>query len=233
MDDHDVFYLKPPTAMIPARKANGSWPRVTDLQALDGILRTLGMDQASKVRQCQSSTTYELWKGTSLPGPTSDGPPDRDDRPATRDDVLPAGARHCFACGDANPIGMRLNDIRREGDQVLATLHPRPEFQSYPGVLHGGLSATALDEVMGYASILLAGIWAATATMDVRYRAQVPYDAPLPLIAGLTDTRGRRVRTWSRLLLPSGEVGAEATALLVALPEELASRARELYGPMA
>jgi len=108
-----------------------------------------------------------------------------------------------------------------------------PEFQSYPGVLHGGLSATALDEVMGYASILLAGIWAATATMDLRYRAQVPYDAPLPLVAGLTDTRGRRVRTWSRLYLPSGEVGAEATALLVALPEDLASRARELYGPMA
>src|SRR5215216_5793816 len=152
-----------------------------------------------------------------MPGP--DG-----EQPVTRDDVLPAGARHCFACGDANPIGMRLNDIRREGDQVLATLHPRPEFQSYPGVLHGGLSATALDEVMGYASILLAGIWAATATLDV------PYRAPLPLVAGLTDTRGRRVRTWSRLHLPSGEVGAEATALLVALPENLAARARELYG---
>jgi acyl-coenzyme A thioesterase PaaI-like protein len=161
-----------------------------------------------------------------MPGPDDGGP-------TTRDEVLPAGARHCFACGDANPIGMHLDDIRREGDQVLATLHPRPEFQSYPGVLHGGLSATALDEVMGYASILLAGVWAATATMDLRYRAQVPYDAPLPLVAGLTDTRGRRVRTWSRLHLPSGQVGAEATALLVALPEDLAARARELYGPMA
>jgi hypothetical protein len=60
-----------------------------------------------------------------------------------------------------------------------------------------------------------------------------PLRRPLPLVAGLTDTRGRRVRTWSRLHLPSGQVGAEATALLVALPEELASRARTLYGPMA
>ncbi len=41
---------------------------------------------------------------------------------------------------------MHLDDIRREGDEVHATLHPRPEYQSYPGVLHGGLSATALDE---------------------------------------------------------------------------------------
>ena len=33
-----------------------------------------------------------------MPGPADDGP-------VTRDDVLPAGARQCFACGDDNPIG--------------------------------------------------------------------------------------------------------------------------------
>ena len=86
---------------------------------------------------------------------------------------------------------------------------------------------------MGYSAILLAGIWTATATMDLRYRAQVPYDAPLPLVAGLIDTRGRRVRAWARLHLPGGGVGVEAKGLLVALPEEVAVRARELYGPMA
>jgi acyl-coenzyme A thioesterase PaaI-like protein len=161
-----------------------------------------------------------------MPGPT-------EEPPRTAEQVLPPGARQCFACGQDNPIGFQLNDIRRQGDEVHATLHPRPEYQSYPGVLHGGLSATALDEVMGYSAILLAGIWAATATMDLRYRAQVPYDAPLPLVAGLIDTRGRRVRAWARLHLPGGGVGVEAKGLLVALPEEVAARARELYGPMA
>ncbi|HEV8652533.1 MAG TPA: hypothetical protein VG276_24880 [Actinomycetes bacterium] len=69
---------------------------------------------------------------------------------------------------------------------------------------------------MGYAAILLAGIWAATATMELRCRAQVPYDASLPLVAGLTGApRGRRVRSWARLLLPDGRVGAEATELLI------------------
>jgi acyl-coenzyme A thioesterase PaaI-like protein len=70
-----------------------------------------------------------------------------DPRPQTRDDVLPAGARQCFACGDDNRIGLHLDDIRREGEEVHATLRPRPEYQSYPGLLHGGISATALDEV--------------------------------------------------------------------------------------
>jgi hypothetical protein len=87
--------------------------------------------------------------------------------------------------------------------------------------------------VIGYAAILLAGIWAATATMEVRFRDRVPYDAPLPLVAGVADTRGRRVCAWARLHLPDGRVGAEATGLLVALPPEIAERARALYGPMA
>jgi acyl-coenzyme A thioesterase PaaI-like protein len=156
-----------------------------------------------------------------------------DDRPESKDRVLPPGARQCFACGDDNPIGMHLEGIRREGDEVRASLHPRPEYQSYPGMLHGGLSSTALDEVMGYAAILLAGIWSATATMEVRFRAPVPYDATLELVAGITETRSRRVRAWARLHLPDGTVAVSATGLLVPLPPETAARARQLYGPLA
>jgi acyl-coenzyme A thioesterase PaaI-like protein len=156
-----------------------------------------------------------------------------DDRPESRDQVLPPGARQCFACGDDNPIGLHLEGIRREGDEVRASLHPRPEYQSYPGMLHGGLSTTALDEVMGYAAILLAGIWSATATMEVRFRAPVPYDATLELVAGITETRSRRVRAWARLHLPDGTVAVSATGLLVPLPPETAARARQLYGPLA
>lgn len=173
------------------------------------------------------------------------GEPDHDQRPpppdrlppppgaggrATREDVLPPDARACFACGDDNPIGMHLEGIRRDGEQVHATLHPRSEYQGYPGVLHGGLTATALDELMGYAAILLAGMWAATATIQLRYRAQVPLDVPLPLTAGVTEARGRRVRAWSKLHLPDGTVGAEATGVLIRLPETIARRAEALYG---
>lgn len=156
----------------------------------------------------------------------------QDQPPASREDVLPPGARQCFACGEDNPIGMHLADIRRDGEEVRATLQPRPEFQSYPGVLHGGLVTTALDEVMGYASILLAGIWSATATLQVRFRRPVPYDAPLSLVAGVSGERARRVRAWARLELADGRVGAEATALLVPLPPDVAAQARALYGPL-
>ena len=79
----------------------------------------------------------------------------------------------------------------------------------------GGISATALDEVMGWSAILLADVWAATATMDLRYRKQVPLDVPLRLVAGLKEARPRRLRAWARLELPDGSVAVEATGLLV------------------
>jgi hypothetical protein len=77
----------------------------------------------------------------------------------------------------------------------------------------------------------LAGIWAATAIMDLRYRPQVPYDASLPLVAGLRDTPGRGVRTCSLHLL-SGEAAPRRPSLLVTLPRS-SPLAPLLYGPVA
>jgi acyl-coenzyme A thioesterase PaaI-like protein len=163
-------------------------------------------------------------------GTSAERAAETDPRPTRRDEVLPGGARHCFACGDDNPIGLRMRDIRREGDEVHATLHPRADYMGWPGVLHGGITATALDELMNWASILLAGVWTATGTMDLRYRTQVPLDVPLRLVAGVEAGRSRAMRAWSRLFLPDGTVAAEATGLLVRLPEAMAAKARSLYG---
>jgi acyl-coenzyme A thioesterase PaaI-like protein len=90
--------------------------------------------------------------------------------------------------------------------------------QSYPGMLHGGLVATALDEMMGYAAILLAGTWSATARMEVRFRAPVPYDAAVELVGGVDRARSGRVSAWARLHLPDGRVASECTGLLVVKP---------------
>jgi acyl-coenzyme A thioesterase PaaI-like protein len=162
---------------------------------------------------------------------TPSDPAATDQRPVSRDDVLPGGARDCFTCGDANPIGLQLADIRREGEEVHATLRPRDHYAGWPGVLHGGITATALDEVMNWGSILLTGVWTATGSMEVRYRTQVPLDRPLRLTAGVTQARGRVVRAWARLLLDDGTVAADATGTLVRLPEPMADAARRLYGP--
>ena len=55
--------------------------------------------------------------------------------------------RMCFGCGDMNACGLQLN-FRLEGNKATAEFVPEERYQGYPGLVHGGVTATALDEAM-------------------------------------------------------------------------------------
>ncbi len=56
---------------------------------------------------------------------------------------------YCFACGKANPIGLKLAFREMDDGRYVSIFTPGPEHQSYEGALHGGIIGTVLDEVMG------------------------------------------------------------------------------------
>jgi acyl-coenzyme A thioesterase PaaI-like protein len=142
-----------------------------------------------------------------------------DDRPTHRDDVLPADFTTCFGCGDDNPGGLHLHDIRREGDVVRATLRARPDLQGFPGVLHGGVAVAALDELMGYACRMLRGTWAVTAKMELRFRRPITDTDVLTVEAGIDDrSSGKRFVTWGKLIAADGSPAVTAEALFVSAP---------------
>lgn len=145
-----------------------------------------------------------------------------DQRPLRRDDVLPSTYRDCFGCGDDNPGGLHLRDIRRDGEVVRAVLQARPDLQGFPGVLHGGIAATALDELMGYACKMLRDCWAVTAKMELRYRRPIADTQVLVVEAGLREGAGRRLRLWGRIVNEAGDVAVDADALFVPSPSALA-----------
>lgn len=110
----------------------------------------------------------------------------------TRDRMLWNLARSpdniCFACGPGNPNGLHLH-IERDGG-VARTRFVAGEWHSgWAGVVHGGILATVLDEVMAYA-IFFTGSKCLTARMEVRYRAAVSSGDELVAEAHITrDTR--------------------------------------------
>lgn len=131
-------------------------------------------------------------------------------------DFLPQDFTRCFVCGPTNPIGLHVADIRREGDVVRATLQSRPELEGFPGLLHGGVAMTVLDEVMGYACRMMADTWAATAKFDAKFRRPMRQEGEFWAEAGLhPGTSTRRIHTWGRLLNAGGESCVEAKALFV------------------
>lgn len=122
---------------------------------------------------------------------------------------------HCFGCGLENPIGLQVDQFVRDGDSITATFTPRDDYRGFHDILHGGIVATALDEVLAWTAILVAGTMAVTAKMEMKFRNPAPADADYSLRGHLVDQRGRRL-VMEATCSSSGQLIAEATALFLA-----------------
>ncbi len=124
---------------------------------------------------------------------------------------------YCFACGKANPIGLKLDvKVDRENKEAHTVFVPRKEFEGYNGYLHGGIIATLLDEVMVYAAHTVREP-AVTAEMTVRYKKPVPIGEKLEIQGRVTLHRGRFIKTEGVLKSQKGEILATATASYFAI----------------
>ncbi len=132
-------------------------------------------------------------------------------------------SRHCFVCGVENPLGLKLKIYETEPGQVEAWYTPPEHFQGYPGLLHGGIVASLLDELSGRA---LMGNdpqrprFMYTAKLEVKYRQNVPIGKPLRIVGKALRSKGRVAEGWAGLYDSQGNLLAEATALLVDVPAE-------------
>jgi len=125
--------------------------------------------------------------------------------------------RWCFACGTENPHGLRLADIRLENQECVCSFIPHRWHQGWVDILHGGITATLLDEVMTHLVYRL-GYDAVTAEMRLRLRLPVPIGERLQARAGLTRLRGKFAQTHGALTLSDGQTAAEATAKFIIEP---------------
>jgi len=132
---------------------------------------------------------------------------------------------HCFICGIENPIGLKLKIYESE-DGHIETMYTAPDhFQGYPGVLHGGIVASILDEICGRALMgePTAPRFMFTGKLEIRYRKNVPIGQPLRIIGKAIKSRGKTAEGWAGIYNDKEELLAEATALLINVPESLIS----------
>jgi len=119
----------------------------------------------------------------------------------------------CFACGQANPIGLRLR-FAADGDGIRAEFTPGPHYQGYAGVVHGGIVAAALDDAM--ANLFhMRGRETVTARLEIRYRHEAPIGQRLIVTAAIVRERGRVFAAEALLALPDGTRLAEARGTFV------------------
>jgi acyl-coenzyme A thioesterase PaaI-like protein len=97
---------------------------------------------------------------------------------------------YCFACGSRNPLGLNLTFFRA-GERLCTRVTPLPHWQGFAGVVHGGLQATIMDDLMSNHLARLHGIWAVTADLAMRFRGPAPLDRPLLFSSRVEKHSGR------------------------------------------
>jgi uncharacterized protein (TIGR00369 family) len=96
----------------------------------------------------------------------------------------------CFACGPRNKHGLHL-EFKDDPDGCSRDLSIPSDFQSYAGVVHGGIVATMLDAAMVHSLREQSGDTPVTCRLEVRYLRAVPAGEIMTANARRAGKRGR------------------------------------------
>jgi uncharacterized protein (TIGR00369 family) len=94
----------------------------------------------------------------------------------------------CFGCSQSNSSGLGLRFFH-EGDAVFCRHVVGGRFSGSPGVVHGGILATIIDEVSCAAVMAMEGAHVVTGELTVRYEAPCPTGAEIEVRAIVADRR--------------------------------------------
>lgn len=99
----------------------------------------------------------------------------------------------CFGCGRTNQLGLALDGFVVDGNTVTVGFTPRADHRGYHEILHGGIVAAALDEVMAWSAMLVEGVTVVTGTLDMRFGYPTPTEGVLKLTGVVDRRRGKRL----------------------------------------
>jgi len=133
-----------------------------------------------------------------------------------------ANSQDCFICGMENPAGFKLAFHEYPDGTVRSNLQVNNEYQGWPGIVHGGIIASLLDEVTArvFMNDSTGKRLMMTAKLEIRFRKPVPTERPIQLIGYPVEDKGKVASARGELLDESGNVLAEADSVFVQAPEE-------------
>jgi uncharacterized protein (TIGR00369 family) len=130
-------------------------------------------------------------------------------------------ASQCFVCGRDNPYGLHLRFLENDDGEVTAEYVVPERYQSYPGVVHGGIVAAMLDEVAGRVFMHAdSNRFMYTVKLSIRYRKPVPIGEPLTIKGHAQRDTGRVGMATGEIYDSRGKLLAEADAVYADIPKE-------------
>jgi len=140
--------------------------------------------------------------------------------------VIAEAVSNCFGCAPMNPIGLRLV-FEAGGGGYTTQIRLGADYESFPGVVHGGVVASILDEILAQAVYRSGRISAFTADLRVRYAQPMRTDTGYTAFAEVTRRDETSVRASGRIESADGELVAVADGTFFLLTDEVLDQAGE------
>lgn len=172
------------------------------VELLRDVTRTLD-DLTQRLEQGAARSRSEVRSDAEFADPPTDGAvmTTYDERPVS---------------GRASPWGLDI-EVRRDGDEAVASLTLRAAHEGAPERSHGGIVAALFDDVFGFV-LQIRSQSAFTGELSVRYEAGVPIGEPLTCRVRLDSRDGRKLHMTGELtMLATGQLLARATATFIAI----------------
>ena len=130
-----------------------------------------------------------------------------------------------FVSGVENPKGMKMVPVIKDR-KIYAKYIFEKSFEGGPGLVHGGILSTVLDDMMGYATFTQ-NLFCVTANLNVNFRAPSPVDKEFELYAWVKEVDGNKVYAES-VIQSADAIHVEADGLFINIGQD---GARQYFSP--
>lgn len=140
--------------------------------------------------------------------------------PQTSLDRLSPKTAHCYVCGPENSSGLHVLFTREGLNGSRAIYTAQAEHEGWPGIMHGGMTFTLMDEALGWA-VYFQGLHGVTAKADTRFRQPIRIGTKLIIRAWTEESRRRLMNARAEMRIDNEEqtLVAEVDAMMYLVDE--------------
>ena len=101
---------------------------------------------------------------------------------------------NCFGCSPDNDIGLQLVCYALNDGRCVTEYAPNGDFAGFPGICHGGIAATLLDELAFWTAFHHTNTFGFTARMELKFKLPTPVNKTLYAECEVIEAKRRFVR---------------------------------------
>lgn len=122
-----------------------------------------------------------------------------------------SASKECFICGTENNSGLQADFYEIEGKRVACVFTAKSIHEGHPGILHGGVICSILDETAGRSmSVYDNTLSAYTIELTTNYMIPIPTNVELAAAAWVEEIREKVYIARAEIYLTDGSTAASA-----------------------